>query len=253
MEGNFEEKWKKEVSIYNDRLTWINEWSPLEEEYEEEISNITNDFWPNRGLRGHENYLIRLEAFRALNYAIRNGKLGVTISKAFIINWNCGVFEILSLFVRFLFEIWGATHYAKNLLKKMKESEDPLLFSKKFQRLYCGARSEVEDPWGRIVTEKSVNVMDFIRSLEDIYPDAERTYNFLCESCHPNDFMIMYWTMAGPFLSNFENESFSLQGHKLINDTLFAMEKALKGLRLDIKETIELSAQISKTYQLGNT
>ena len=75
--------------------------------------------------------------------------------------------------------------------KPVGKDGKPMDFGKKqalakSQRLMTGARSEVQLPRGGTTHERSIHVMDFMKSLTDIYSQAEDTYDCLYESCHPN-------------------------------------------------------------------
>jgi hypothetical protein len=108
-------------------------------------------------------------------------------------------------------------------------------------RLMIGARSEVELPWGGITTEKSIHVLDFVRSLSDVDPEAEDTYTFLCESCHPSYLRLVTWSFTSPELHNWTNDKFRIAAHNLFNRTLEAVEKALQGIGIDTQKTLVLA------------
>ncbi len=104
----------------------------------------------------------------------------------------------------------------------------------------------------KITNVNSINVMDFVRSLADIYPQAEDVYDFLCESCHPSYLRLTTWSMVGPPLQNWTNEKFRKQGHDLIDKTLYAVEQALEGIAFDAAETLDLSLTYIDADRLRN-
>ena len=83
--------------------------------------------------------------------------------------------------------------------------------------------------------------MDLVRSLTDVYPQAEDTYSFLCESCHPSFFRLTNWSLVGPIKNNWTNETFRETTHDLIDHTLQAVEQAAEGVGLDTTNTLVLA------------
>jgi hypothetical protein len=140
-----------------------------------------------------------------------------------------------------MYELWGAAHYARHTIEEMHDSGEVQTPLEKTKRLLLGVRSEVQLPWGGTSDETSIHVMDFVRSLVDTYPQAEETYGFLCESCHPSYLRLTTWSLAGPPLHNWTNEKFREHGHNLIDRTLEAVEQALQGIAYDTTKTLELA------------
>lgn len=225
------ERWKREILVYRDRINRIKNWSPIED------STLLDDL-PNIPLN-YEPSPQGLAAVRISTYVLNNTFAAHEASKAFVILWRLGQFTTISLPVRQIYELWGSSHYVGQLLSEIDSSKDIEKINRKLNRLLLGARSEVDLPWGGLSEEKSINVMDFIRSLTDTFPEAEKTYDFLCESCHPSFLKLVYMAQAGPLRSNWENEPFNNNGHKLLNNTLMAIETAQKGLAQDTKTTLE--------------
>jgi len=159
----------------------------------------------------------------------------------FLTLWRNGLFTTISLPARLMYELWGATHFAGQTLAQMQDSSKIEQALRRTQRLTIGARSEVELPWGSITDERSIHVMDFVRSLTDAYPQAEDTYAYLCESCHPSYLRLMTWLMAGPPLQNWTNKKFRESAHNLIDRTLQSVEQALEGIVLDTTKTLVLA------------
>jgi len=160
---------------------------------------------------------------------------------AFLTLWRNGIFTTISLPARLMYELWGAAHYARHTIEEMHDSGEVQTPLEKTKRLLLGVRSEVQLPWGGTSDETSIHVMDFVRSLVDTYPQAEETYGFLCESCHPSYLRLTTWSLAGPPLHNWTNEKFREHGHNLIDRTLEAVEQALQGIAYDTTKTLELA------------
>ncbi len=231
-------RWKVETSIYQERLNKIKDWHPIQGLCLTNNSpRIPLEYAPSpRGL----------EAVRISLYVMTNASIALEASKAFLILWRTGLTSTMSLPVRQIYEIWGASHYSYKLLNEMGSlnNNDISKIQLKTARLLNGARSEVELPWGGLTNEKSIHVMDFIRELKDVCPEAEKTYDFLCESCHPSFIRLNEWSLAGPRLSNWDNEVFNNKGHMLLQYTLSAIEISLDGLALDTKNALELAMPI---------
>jgi len=157
---------------------------------------------------------------------------------AFLTLWRNGIFTTISLPARLMYELWGAAHYARHTIEEMHDSGEVQTPLEKTKRLLLGVRSEVQLPWGGTSDETSIHVMDFVRSLVDTYPQAEETYGFLCESCHPSYLRLTTWSLAGPPLHNWTNEKFREHGHNLIDRTLEAVEQ---GIAYDTTKTLELA------------
>jgi len=148
--------------------------------------------------------------------------------------WDQGLLTTISLPVRLAFELWGATHFA---LKTARDFENTGNLDKAIsvtQKLTLGARSDVDLPWGGKAEVKSINVKDFIRSLEDVEPQTESIYDFLCESCHPSFLMLTTW-----LIHNWSNAVFRKRTHELLRRTLKAMEQAIVGIDSDVVNILE--------------
>ncbi len=141
---------------------------------------------------------------------------------------------VVPLNTRFIFETWGAIHFARTTLSRLIEEGDIAREEKFTNRLTFGARSQVMLPYGGMVEERSISVMEFIRCLKDIREDAEDLYNFLSEASHPNLFQNLYFQMAGPPISNWDNAGFREHVHGLLERTLTALEAATGGMETDV-------------------
>ncbi|MFC2004321.1 hypothetical protein ACFLUK_02125 [Chloroflexota bacterium] len=226
------ELWEEETSRYHERLTQVKNWIPNLSHLIERMPDIPLTYTPStQGIIAINLSLFVLGCMTFANQA----------ATTFLILWRSGIFTTISLPARLMYELWGAAHFAGQTLTQMQDSGKVEQALAKSRRLTIGARSEVQLPWGGTSDERSIHVMDLVRSLTDIYPQAEDTYGFLCESCHPSNLRLMTWSMAGPPLQNWTNKKFRDHGHNLIDRTLQAVEQALEGIALDTTKTLVLA------------
>lgn len=224
------ELWEEETSRYQKRLTQIENWKPDLSSLIGRLPDIPLSYIPStQGVIAINLLLFVLGCMTFADQAVT----------AFLALWRNGMFTTISLPARLMCELWGATHFAGQTLTQMQDSGKVKQVLARSQRLMLGARSEVQLPWGGTTRERSIHVMDLVRSLADICPQAEDTYNFLCESCHPSYLRLTTWSLAGSPLHNWANEKFGEQGHGLIDRTLQAVERALEGIALDATNTLE--------------
>ena len=225
------EAWEKEITIYNERLDKIGQWFPDLSNFRGKIPHIPLSYEPS------EEGLVALQA--SLYIYIGCMPFANQAVQSFIMLWRSGIFTTISLPVRLIYELWGASNYCLNVFLKAIDSDDWAVASSKIQRLMLGARSEVPLPWGGNTVEKSIHVMDFIRSLSPIESEAERIYDFLCESCHPSYLRLTIWSLAAPPIQNWENERFRKHVHEILDATLSALEKALRGISISTVKILE--------------
>jgi hypothetical protein len=227
------ERWEQELSQYNERLSNIENWNPSVSELLKKLPQIPLNYTPST----QGSIAIQLSVFVS---SVCISFVYQTI-EAFASLWKMGLMTMVSLPTRLTFEIWGANHYALQIIDNMKKSGDFIRASEKTASIILGARSNFELPWGEITSKKSIHIMEFIRSLKDVDPYVEDTYGFLCESCHPSFFGLMYWQMTRPPLQNWENATFRKKAHEMINRTIKAMEQALNGISSDAKRTLDIA------------
>jgi hypothetical protein len=153
--------------------------------------------------------------------------------------WLSGQFTVVPLNTRFVFEIWGAIHFARRTLERLMKEGDTKREEERIDRLLFGARYPVELPFGTDASLASFNVLGFIDKLEKDRPGAREMYNFLSEASHPNMMQNMWFQLAGPPLANWQNESFKQHGHLLLNKALEAFEAAKGGMEEDVKVILE--------------
>lgn len=232
------EPWEEETSRYRKRLAQVENWKPALSSLIERLPDIPLSYIPST--QGSIAIQLSLFVLGCMTFADQ-------ATTAFLTLWRNGIFTTISLPARLLYELWGATHFAGQTLAQMQASGEVEQALAKTRRLLLGVRSEVQLPWGGFSDETSIHVMDFVRSLADIYPQAEETYDFLCESCHPSYLRLTTWSLAGPPLQNWTNEKFREHGHNLIDRTLEAVEQALQGIAYDTTKTLELALPYIET------
>ncbi|MEW6192644.1 MAG: hypothetical protein AB1507_04735 [Bacillota bacterium] len=238
------ERWEKELSRYSERLAKIENWSPDLSAFVVKLPEIPLRYIPSpKGLVALNLSLYALACIRVANQS----------RAAFLKLWEKNLFAVIALPARFLFELWGSSHYALKILLQMHESGDVNKAMDRSKRLLLGARSEVFLPWGPPVDIKSVHVMDFVRSLTDTYPQAENTYDFLCESCHPSYLRLTSWSLMSPPVHNWTNERFREEAHTLIEHTLQAVEQALEGIYSDVTDILKASLPYIEADKSRNT
>ncbi len=223
------ELWEEETSRYHKRLMEVENWQPDLSSLIKRLPHIPLSYTPST--QGIVAIQLSLFVLGCMTFADQ-------AATAFLTLWRKGLFTTISLPARLMYELWGAAHFAGQTLAQMQDFIKVEQALARSQRLMIGARSEVQLPWGGTTNEKSVHVMDLVRSLVDVYPQAEETYAFLCESCHPSYLRLMTWSLAGPLLHNWTNEKFREQAHNLIDHTLQAVEEALEGIALDTTKTL---------------
>jgi len=227
------EPWQKETSRYDDRLAQVGRWRPDLSSLVQRLPSVPLNYSPSpEGL-----VALQLALFVLLG-CLASADESVA---AFLHLWRGGLFTTISLPARFIFELWGGAHFGLETIVRMHESGQVDTASGRSHRLLTGARSEVVLPWGRVADAKAIHIMDFVRTLDDIYPQARSTYGFLCESCHPSFTMLSYWSLAGPRAQNWTNERFRDHAHNLLTRTLEAVERALEGIAVDTTRTLQLS------------
>lgn len=226
------ELWKEETYQYHKRLTGLGEWRPDLSSLIERLPDIPLDYTPS--IQGVVGVNLSLYVLGCMAFADQ-------ATVAFLKLWGDGLFATISLPARLIYELWGATHFAWQTLVQMQDSGDTARAIARTQRLTLGARSEVQLPWGGTTRERAVHVMDLIRSLADLHPQADHEYAFLCESCHPSYLRLTSWSLSGPIFSNWANEKFRQQAHSLIDRTLGVTERALEGIATEVTRTLELA------------
>jgi hypothetical protein len=155
-------------------------------------SSLPGVFWPDV-----EPPRAAAIASRLVNYAVNLFGVARQVRAIAREQWLSGLLVIVPLTTRFVFESWGAVHFARLTLSRLIQKGDLEREEERTDRLTFGSRSEVRLPWGGVASGQSFNVLDFVRGLTDERSDAEDLYNFLSEASHPNFLQNSYFQMAG--------------------------------------------------------
>jgi len=191
-------------------------------------------FWPDSPPSRPASIAVRLGIYSVGLFSIAR-----LVRSAVREHWLAGLFVIVPLTTRFLFEIWGALHFAQVTLSALLQGGDLAPLERRAMRLMLGSRSHVLLPWGQASEESSFNVAEFVRTLRDVCPDAEDLYAFLSEASHPSFVQNTYFQMAGPPAPNWRNARFREHAHALLNKTLEIVEIASEGTEDDLLVILE--------------
>jgi hypothetical protein len=159
--------------------------------------------------------------------------------------WGRGYVATGAVLARLLFEIWAASKYFSDALSTYIDKHDLEKLQQKVNKIIEGVRSEVLMPWGAAAAETPVHVLDTIRGLRGICPDAMEKYEDLCESAHANQPRFMEWWFLGKMGDNWTNETVQQRGHDLMARTTGAIEIAVSGVKI---ETITGLAMCGELY-----
>lgn len=164
--------------------------------------------------------------------------------EAIIILWREGYISSAAALIRPIFELWGTSHYMTDELQKFDKQKDIMPLSQVVARLCTGVRSEILLPWGTPANEKPIHVLDTIRTLCQVFPDAMAVYEALCESSHANLPRYEEWWLLGKTGDNWTNQTVQTRGHALIIKTLEAMETATIGIITDTETGMKLCGEL---------
>jgi len=229
------EHWVKEKSCHERTIDWIRNWNPDPFGLIAKLPDIPLEYNPSQ----EGSVAIQLTIFATQGCVVPTKQ----VSLEFLKLWDDNLLTGASLLVRLVYELWGAISYANSILKKMQCNKNVELSKKISQQLLTGSRSPVLLPWGGYSDDKSIHIMDMIRALSDIYPNAIETYEFLCESCHPSCLMLGYWTLAIP-PGNWDNTHFQENMHLVITRTLNTLRLSLEGISSEFTELFNCALPI---------
>ncbi|CAD6881230.1 hypothetical protein [Methylomonas albis] len=231
------ESWREETKIYHSRFEEI---STISTDAAEAIkSNFPGKYWGMSDKNEKASVVSRI-----VIYAVNGFSYSLGLRPIIEQQFKQGQFMIVPLSTRFFFEMCGSINYAKSLISKISNKESVESELNKVNKLLTGAKSEVMLPWGELATESSINVMDFVRSLENEHSGAVESYGFLCEASHPNFVQNSYFQMAGPPVSNWDNKEFKKHGHILLNKTVSIYEQAVHNSENDILSIFKMSNEL---------
>lgn len=228
------DSWKNEIQRYLNRLE---ELSYVRPEIKLFYQNYwLKNMWPGTWSGEYERAVIFIATFsnRLFSQASVFSHLTVRL-------WTEGHLFAVPLNTRFIFESWGAIHYAMNLLDNPNKEKIPQLAENIFMGAY---KAMVELPTGGIATAQCPNVMEYIRALEDVEPDAQEIYSFLSSASHPNSLQNTYFEMMSSHFSAWGGKRFDEHAHALLEKVISAHKKSYCSLQVDLGIIIKKAATI---------
>lgn len=231
--------WKSETARYLPRVEYL---LAPHKDYASTMAQLWPDqVWPtasNSPNLSVEQFI----AFRAAFFCTGIVTRAASFTRLVAELWKGGGFFAVPLNVRYVYESWGMIHYAATLLNH----PDPQRARAISEQLLNGVKAEVYLPWGPRATEKAINIMDFIRTLNAVDAGAEELYGFLSAAAHPNTHQCSYFSMMGPPIPNWSNERFKEHAHTLLERTLAAHERAHNSLNTEAATVVRRAAEILK-------
>jgi len=226
------EPWHEEISQYVPRLEAASTIGPR-------VNNAQHLYWP--GVFWPDSPPSRPASIAVTLgvYSVSLFSISQLVRSAVREHWLAGQFVIIPLTTRFLFEIWGALHFAQITLHALIKGGDLDRLARRVTRLALGSRAHVLLPWGQASSQRSLNVAELVRTLRDVCPDGEDLYAFLSEASHPNFVQSTYFQMMGPPAPNWSNSRFREHAHALLNKTLGIFEIASEGTEDDLLVILE--------------
>jgi hypothetical protein len=165
-------------------------------------------------------------------------------TEAISILWKGGYISSGAVLGRSLFELWGVTRCLSDSLSSFVENNDFEKLEQKVNKIFEGVRSEVLMPWGAGASETPIHVLDAIRGLKAIYPNALSAYEDLCESAHANQPRFMEWWHLGKNGDNWTNETVQKRGHVLLERTVDAIEAAILGVKEESIRGLDICSRL---------
>jgi len=230
------DSWKEVVAGYADRINRIRKLDPWNIELSEKPTNTVTE----ECVFAFTDEPLAKQIIKRLGfYGARTYFVALQVSQKIADLWESGQFIVVPLNTRFVFECWGGVHYGVLILQRLTKGGDAGKEYERTERLTFGTRTEIHLPWGETSSDlKSIHIMDFVRGLKDLEPNAEDIYNFLSESSHPSFTENAYFQMAGPPISNWDNKGFEKVAKPLLERCFDILEKSIDGI---IKDAFQLS------------
>ncbi len=184
-----------------------------------------------------------------LHRAVSAYEIGVWIRtketiEAILLLWREGYLSAAASLARILFEFWGLSYYLTQAVTSFQQNNKLEQLSKVVNKVSEGVRSEVIMPWGIPASEKPVHVMDTIRELNKIYPQAIEAYDNLCESAHSNQPRYFEWWLLGKNGDNWTNQTVQKRGHILIEKTIQLLERCIHGINEAVNNGLHLCGKL---------
>ncbi len=230
------DSWKNEIKSYLPRLSHL---ISLDQRYQKTNKALWPDkIWPTTEVQGE-----KLVAFQIAVFANDIFSLSYNVTALVVELWIKGRFFAIPLNTRFVYESWGAIHYAKGLLEKADIENTRRLTNTLLTGSY---KAKVQLPWGSESTEQCPSVMEYIRSLEEIEPKAGEIYGLLSSASHPNTIQNVYFSNMGSPISNWDNLLFKKHAHELLDTVLCAHERSHSAMQSETVSILRKSAKILK-------
>ena len=153
--------------------------------------------------------------------------------------WKEGYLAASASLVRLLFELWAASEYQTAALSRFENDRDYERVARIVDRLFEGVRDEVLMPRGQPASQTSIHVLDTIRHLSNVFPEAESTYDQLCESSHANQPRFFEWWLTGRLGDNWTNTQVQERGHNLLEQTVTVAETSVHGIVASVSAGLE--------------
>lgn len=218
------EVWRKEIERYQGRVLSLgHSLNELADEIEKLPRAPLTTALSDKAALQFQICLLTIGAFRSAQQ----------LAKSLQIVWLAGHFVTSSLVIRLMLELQGLLAYAERKVLKPLVGDNCIdTCQAKMMKLLFGSKSGVLSPRGDSrQPHPLVNVMDFIKEGEAVFPGLSGTYSFLCDASHPTYLQHSYLVFAGPHYDNWSNDTFATEAHLTLERTLSAAEFALAGIR----------------------
>ena len=245
------ESWREIVAEYADRIQQIRDYDPW---------NRTVPKEPLLGAREVACPFVATDDPRVLVVAKRlslfcgtTAFVAIQSAQTICDLWESGRFVLVPLNTRFVLESWSRMHYAVDVLNKMVKTGNIDKAEEWTERLTFGTRSEITFPWGGKGNDvKAIHINDCLCSLQDVLPEYKSLYAFLSESSHPSFTENMYFMMAGPPISNWNNVPFRETMKPMIEKCLTILERSIEGVLADFSLIASLESVVVQIYRSSN-
>jgi len=160
--------------------------------------------------------------------------------------WGNGSLSAVSPLVRIIYEIWGVSNFLFLALENYEKISDIEKLGKVVNKVFEGVRSEVLMPYGTPASEMPIHVLDSVRLLNKEHSNALTTYEYLCESSHPNYPRYIEWWLLGKEGDNWSNKVVQKRGHELLENTVKALEQSVEGVNLKARNGLDICGKLYK-------
>ncbi len=237
------ESWKPVVAEYKERIAQIRLLDPSCHTFSDKTFSDVDTKAPFSPSVDNKTISIlnRLRLFGASTTFV-----AIIVAQTICDLWESGMFILIPLNIRFLFESWARVHFAKDIINKLANTQDIDKAEERVERLTFGTRYEITLPWGGKSKDiKPIHINDCLRTLKDVYPAYQATYDFLSESSHPSFFENSYFMLAGPPLANWNNQSFKESMKPKLEKCFLIFETCIAGI---IKDSSNLTSAYATVY-----